>query len=295
MAHSSIAADRTETAGAASERPPPGLVLASEALREDLAPIEPGRGSGRVVTGGVALALVLLGVAMRQGVGPVAPENTSSSIAFAAAGIAVALACLPFSYTVRAVAVALLGGALMALGVVAAGPLASLRLGSTLGVELTRLLALAALPGALLFRARYRAYPRARLVLGVALLAALPFAIGRAGVFLDSASDLVDRAGAAVDVAVILSGLFGFMGADTTAGGAVWAALVLGVLSADIALRELDAPAGLTHWMAHSATAIGAACAGILAAMGEYHLLAAGLGRDARRMAKKRAQDVSPA
>lgn len=295
MAPSSIAADRTQPADAASERPPPRLVLASEALHEDLAPIEPGGGAGRVVIGGVALALGLLGVAMRQGVGPVAPENSTSSVTFAAAGTAAALACLPFSYALRATAVVVLGLGLMALGAGGAGPLTSIRLGSSLLVELTRLLALAALPGALLFRGRYRAYPRARLVLGLALVAALPFAMTRAAAFLDPAANLADRAGAAVDVAVILSGLFGFMGADTTAGGAVWAALVLGVLPADIALRELGAPVGLTHWLAHAATAVATACAGTLAAVGEYHLLAAGLGRDARRIAKKKAEDASPA
>jgi hypothetical protein len=283
MARSSIAADRAVESSAAPGRLAPRLVLASEALREDLAPLEPGSRAAPGVISGVALALALLAIGLRPGG---ADGATASSITFAAAGATAALASLPLSYPVRGVAVSVVGAGLLLLGAGAGGPLAGLRVGSTLGVEVWRILAVALLPGALLFRARYRAYPRARIVLGAALVAAAPFALCRGLVLLDSAAALADRARAAVDVAIILSGLFGFMGADTTAGGAVWAALVLGVLSSDIALRGLDTAVGLSHWREHAAAAIGTAAAATLTATGGYHLLASWLAGDAQRAAR---------
>src|SRR5260221_12561466 len=238
MAHSSIAADREGPSDASTARPPPVLVLASEALREDMAPLEPDRRVGRWVLGGVAVALGLLGIAMRYGVGDPKTGTTPASFTLAAAGAAGALAGLPFSYLVRATAILALGTALMLLGAAASGPLAGLRIGSSLPPELARLLALAVLPGALLFRARYRAYPKARVVLGLALIAAAPFAVSRGFVFASPRPSPAEEATAAADVAVILSGFFGFMGADTTGGGSVGASLWLGGLSSDIAVRR---------------------------------------------------------
>jgi hypothetical protein len=176
----------------------------------------------------------------------------------------------------------------MVLGADSIGPLAGLRLGSTMQLELTRLLVLATLPGALLFRARYRGYPRARLVLGLALVAATPFALTRGLIAASSAASLLDRVAAGVDLAVILAGLFGFMGADTTGGGSVWASLVILFLSLDIFLRELGTPESLALWEEHAATAIAAACAATMAAVGGYQLLAAYLARDARRLMRRR-------
>jgi hypothetical protein len=177
----------------------------------------------------------------------------------------------------------------MLLGVASLGPMAGLRLGSTLALEMSRLLALGTLPAALLFRARYRAYPVARWVLGAALFMTLPFVISRCFTAFEAHAALGDRAAALLDVAVILAGFFGFMGADTTAGGSVWAALVLGVLSTDIGLRGIGRAGA--DWLALAGTSVGTACAGTLAALGSYHLLASLLGRDARRNAGK----VTPA
>src|SRR5262249_29293183 len=153
------AADTAETPRGDTDRPPPRLVLASEALREDMAPIEPDGKVGRQAIGGVAVALALLGVPLRQGTERALIGDTAGSLSFAAAGAAAALAACPFSYTVRASAVLFLGLLLMALGLDGTGPLAGLHVESTVWLELTRLLVLATLPAALLFRARYRAYP----------------------------------------------------------------------------------------------------------------------------------------
>jgi len=127
-------------------------------------------------------------------------------------------------------------------------------------------------------------------VLGVALMAAVPFVASRCYSAFGPQVALADRGLALLNVAVVLAGFFGFMGADTTAGGSVWAALVLGILCADIGLRGLsDAATALPL----AATAVGTACATTLAALGAYHLLAAWLGGDARRAAQGPAGPIS--
>jgi hypothetical protein len=223
MARSSVAIERQATPGRKKPRHHPKLVLASEALKEDLAPLEPGRGAGRLGIGGVALALALLGLAMRFGVGRGALPSNASSVTFAASGAALALAALPFSYSIRAGAAAALGIALIVLGVDRIGPISIARSAP----DVARLVALTALPGALLFRARYRAYRRARWVLLAALAASLPFALDRGWTVADASLPIALRAGAAADVFIILAGLFGFMGEYTTGGTSVWAALVI--------------------------------------------------------------------
>jgi hypothetical protein len=293
MAHRSIAADSAEAPRGDTDRPPPRLVLASEALREDMAPIEPDRRVGRQVVGGVALALALLGIPLRASAERAMVGDTAASLAFAAAGAAGGLAVFPFAYPVRAAALLGLGLLLMGFGLGQIGPLAGLRMDGSVELELTRLVVLATLPAALLFRARYRAYPRARLVLGCALLGAAPFAISRGLVAADSAATVLDRAAAGIDVAVILGGLFGFMGADTTGGGSVWASLVIGLLSVDIVLRGVATGSGSRIWAELTATSIAAACAATLASVGGYHLLAARLARDARRETRRRASMAS--
>jgi hypothetical protein len=292
MAQRSVA---SRTVGAASDPAPRRLVLASEALREDVAPREPGAGAARFIVGGVAVSFALLGLAMRLGA-DVTSTGSGSSIALAAAGAAAGIAILPFPYFVRALSAAILGSFLLLLGIGGVGPLAGLAISGTQGGNVARVLALGILPGALLFRARYRAYPRARMVLGLGLAAALPFAVTRGLLLADATAPLLERGGAALDVAVLLAGLFGFMGEDTTGGGSVWAALTLFVLPADVALGELDRTqhhlgAGSVGWLRHAGAAAGTACAATLLAIGGYQALAAWLGADARREAKSRAKN----
>lgn len=282
MARSSVAFRRGVAAGRKGGRGPPNLVLASEALKEDLAPIEPGRGAGRLAIGGVAISLAFLGLALRHGVGRGTLPADASSVTLAAAGAGLAVAGLPFSYSLRAAAAATLGLALIGLGADGAGPLVIARSGS----DLARLLALAFLPGALLFRARYRAYRRARWVLVSALLIALPFAIDRTLAVANAGQPFLVRAGAVADIVIVLSGLFGFMGDDTTGGSSVWAALVIAVLSGNIALRQFAPstfPGGAL--LAHLGEALSTACATTLVTIGVFHLLSARLARDARQRA----------
>src|SRR5512140_191040 len=85
---------------AVSDPKPP--ILASEALREDLAPLQPALAECRVWLVGLALALATLGAAFRFGVGVPATHAESATIAFSAAGAVVAAAALPFPYALRA-------------------------------------------------------------------------------------------------------------------------------------------------------------------------------------------------
>src|ERR1043166_9708664 len=78
--------------------PPP--ILASEVLREDLAPIEPGRSASRLWDGGLAVLYLAVGVA--------------------------ATAVVPFPYLWRAIVGAGIGAFVVALGLFGGGPLALL-------------------------------------------------------------------------------------------------------------------------------------------------------------------------
>jgi hypothetical protein len=76
------------------------------------------------------------------------------------------------------------------------------------------------------------------------------------------------------------------MGDDTTGGSSVWAALVIAVLSGNVALRQLWPPAfpGESA-LVYFGVGISTACAATLVAIGLFHLLSARLARDARRRA----------
>ncbi|MET0596207.1 MAG: hypothetical protein ABW133_26155, partial [Polyangiaceae bacterium] len=74
--------------------PPP--ILASEVLREDLAPLEPGRRASRWWDGIVALLFLAVGVCLRLGfgVGSISPQ--ASAICLAAAAATGATGLVPF-------------------------------------------------------------------------------------------------------------------------------------------------------------------------------------------------------
>ncbi len=268
----------------ATETPKP--LLASEVLREELAPLQPSRVSCRVWQIGVAAALALLGLAMRWGVGLPFEQDAGATIAFSAAGAVAALAILPFPYALRAGVGLLLGGVLVALGLRGAGPLAGLAVDGGLLRHGTRLVVVAAVPAALMLRAHYRAYRRARILLAAALLLALPFVALEAMLVLDPGAATIPRVAAGVSIAAVCSSLLGFMGEGTTGAGSVWAAVILLVLPAEVALRQLT-PLGNadTGLLTYVATGVGVLCAGLLASLGLFQLMAAMLAPDARRAA----------
>ena len=259
-------------------------LLASEALREEVAPLEPGRREARAWLLGIAVVYGLLGFAFKAGIGVPDARIDASTISYSAAGAVAAVAILPFPYALRAGVALVLGVAVMTLGLRGAGPLAGLAVDGGLFRDLTRLVAVSALPAALIFRARYRAYGPARGILALALGLALPFVVVAALPILDPSGPVVSRAGAAVSVAVVFCSLFGFMGAGTTGAGSVWAGLVLLVLPSELALRELTPLAGPdTGVLTYPATSVALVAAATLAALGIYQLLAAALAGDARR------------
>jgi hypothetical protein len=265
------------------------LVLASEALKEDLAPLQPGKGSARWILIATAMALAFLGMAMRGGLGAHAGAPDAAGISFAAAGALGCVGLLPFPYALRAGVGVFFGFLLMLLGVRGLGPLGGMAVDGGVVRDICRLTAMSCLPAALLFRAHYRAYRRARLVLAAALLLSAPFAVAETLLALDASAPSIARASAVLDIVVVLCGLFGFMGQDTTGAGSVSASLLLLVLAASLGLRDLTPLAvSAEGLLVYTTTAIGTLCASTVMAMGLYQLLAAGLATDARARIGKR-------
>ena len=138
--------------------PPP--ILASDVLREDLAPIEPGRNASRLWDGGAALLYLGVGICLRLdlGVSQLAPQ--ASAICLAAAAASGATALVPFPYLWRAVVGAMVGATVVTLGLFGAGPLALLTApDSSAWIEALRVLTCTALPAALLFRSLLPSLP----------------------------------------------------------------------------------------------------------------------------------------
>jgi hypothetical protein len=259
-------------------------VLASEVLREDLAPYRPAERSGRLALGSIALALTCLGVGIRFGLGPGPVSPDASSLSFAAGGAALASALLPFPYALRAAVSTALGVALLALGLSEAGPLAALGASGPKWQAAARFGAMTILPAALFFRATYRAYRPARACLAVAVLLAMPFAWTQLLEVADGVTPVVLKAGALFNLVVVLCGLLGFMGQDTTGGGALCASVQIGVMAGDLALGELaGAPIQGYGPLTHGTTAAGLLCAAALASIGLFQMLSGFLAGDARR------------
>jgi hypothetical protein len=275
-------------------REPPKPLLASEALREEIAPIEPARQHCRAWLGVIAVGLAALGVAFRLGVGAPAVEPSAGTIAFSAAGAIAAVAALPFPYALRAGVAVLLAVVLMLLGMRGAGPLAGLAVDGGSIRDVARLVAISALPAALLFRASYRAYGKARWVLATALVCAAPFVLLEIVLALNPSAPMVARAAATLNVAIVLCTLFGFMGEGTTGAATLWAALMLVFVPADIGVRALTPLADAdTGYLTYPATAAALMITAFLASLGLYQLLAAVLGPDARRASMRRPSPTS--
>ncbi len=273
--------------GATPSKPPAAPkkpVLASEVLKEELAPLRPAATAARWWLAGTALALGLLGLAYRFGLGLPGETISASSETFGAAAALAGLAILPFPYVVRAVASLAVGVALMSAGVAGIGPLGGVAVDGGTIRDITRMVTLAVLPASLLFRVSYRAYGRARVILTIALLLSLPFLVGQILLAANSGVSEITRLAAGLAAAAVLCGLFGFMGSGTTGAGSVWAALVLALLPAETAFRQLTPLAGPdTGVFTYPAAAVGMLAAGLAASIGLYQVLAAMFAADARR------------
>ncbi|MCC6214071.1 MAG: hypothetical protein IT376_04335 [Polyangiaceae bacterium] len=261
--------------------PPP--ILASTALIEELAPLEPARQAGRLAFAVVGGALFTVGAAIRAGVGPAEAMGDASTIAFSAGGALVAAAALPFAYLARAGVALVCSGVLMGLGLQGRGPLAGLAIDGGLLRDVARLVALCGLPAALLFRSRFGEYRGTRLVLAAGIAASVPFVVLGALLAADDGAALVPRVAAGTSVATVIAASLGFLGGGGARSGGVFAGLVLAVLPAEIGLRELTPLADAeTGTLAYPLTAVGMVCAGVVAAVALFHLLAGALAQRAR-------------
>ncbi|HEY2513819.1 MAG TPA: hypothetical protein VGI39_23285, partial [Polyangiaceae bacterium] len=213
-------------------------VLASDILREEVAPRAPARRAVRLAL--LAFASTFFAGAAAEALGRIqldAPLALAGAVGTAL--VATFAAIMPLPYSARAVLAAAAGATPLVLGVQHLGPLAALGEGG-----LGRATAMAAmstlLPAALIFRARYRAYRGARTLLAAALLLSVPAIVLLALAFFGG-GELAPRVLAAVGVLAGAAATLGFMGPETSAGCAEWAGLVVGVQAALPAWRALQA------------------------------------------------------
>jgi hypothetical protein len=256
-------------------------VLASDILREEVAPIAPAQRAVRVWLALFAVAFALAAAARAfLGYGPPSPAVVSGSIATAV--VAALGAVVPAPYAARASLAAVAAFVPLAMGARGEGPLAALgfegKLHAWLGLWLVTML-----PGALLFRARYRAFRAARVLLAVVLAAAIPELV-LLGTGAALGGPLLVRVADGALVAATLTGFFGFMGEETTGGCNGWAALVIVVHAVRIGLRQVVIGDGAYGPAGYLVGALGVAVSSTLVAYAIFQLLAALLAREARKV-----------
>lgn len=264
-----------------ARRPP---LLASEALMDDLAPVEPSRDVARFWCVVVGVGFIALGSLPALGLR--AGQSLSVALSFLLGGLTLAAALDRISYRHRSVAMLAVGLLVAIMGLGNVGPAAGISLDAR-GLGVVRALAAIALPGALLFRARYRAYSGARWLLGAAFVVALPYIawiIGRVVLFEPNLA----TAGAIVALVVTLVGLVGFMGKETTGGGTYVGLGVLIGLGTELFLAELGHAGVNSPWPGIAIIAAVSTLAFVgatgLSALGLFQLLASRLSGDARRI-----------
>jgi hypothetical protein len=289
------ASSRWRAAAAAALRVPlsgvrPKPILASDVLKDEVAPLEPWAKTARWAC--AVSATLLLAIAF-------GPQNTPLASAFpfasSPAGLARppndvafaiglgAAALLPLPYALRALAISALGVGLLLQGMAAPGGelhgVFSAPLEGPSGVA-ARSVAATCLAATLFFRAHYRAYRGARALLALASLLALPFVVH--AVTLTEVGPPLVRLSSATSLLAVASSLVGFMGAGTTALASAWALALLAVLPLDLALRPFATghPVGAPWMVGVSVWAL--ACG--LAALGLFQTLASLLARHARQV-----------
>jgi hypothetical protein len=272
-------ADPTPTPPPVRYRP----LLASEALMEDLAPVEPARRAARIWCAGMGAAFLIFGSLAVLGIVP----GGAPLPWFVTGAITLVASVTRVTYRQRAVAMVVLG---LLSGVVAlrgaGGELLRADGGAAWG--LSRLLASVALPAALLFRSRYRAYAGARVFLGTALVISLPFGAHTSASLFGAGE--VATAGAVAVLLVLAASLAGFMGSETTGAGAYLAPATVTTLSFELGLRSLGQ--GSLLGAGTGAIAFGGAAG--LASLGLFQILAWRFAADARRIDLHSRRDSKP-
>lgn len=228
-------------------------ILASECLREDLAPNEPFPRATRVAIGGSAAALAVAAALM-------VPTSLARAAALAIASLVAMSAALGRDYRTR--------------GVLSIGALAGLFAAPSLAV-------VAAIPLAatLFVRTSYRAHRGTRRALAVCLgvfVIAVALDVGSAF----SGGTIAARVVSVAMGAVAAASLLGFMGEETTGLSSTWGALALLTAAASVLARGPLSAFGV-------AAALGVLAAGLCAAVGAYVVAATAIApteraRDAR-------------
>jgi hypothetical protein len=266
-------------------------VLASDILREEVAPKAPAQRAVRaalVAFSAISLVGAILASSALGHARLTAPWALEGAILTAV--VAALATAAPLPYGLRAAIAALVGAIPLALGAASRGPLARLGDEGT-GSALAMAVMATALPAALLFRSRYRAFRAARVILGVALAVSLPAVVLLALAVLDGAAPLGARCLAAVGILSATTATLGFMGPETSAGCAQWAALVVGAYAARPAWRAFaSAWAGSDlNTLALSAAALGGLVSTTLVAFAVFQVLATALAGQARQVDVHRA------
>lgn len=249
---------------------------------EDLAPMAPARSAARIWCAAVGLIFVLLGVLSAAGLRPGGYAASASAFSLGAVGLIAALTRV--TYRQRAVAMVMLGALSALFGLVRSGPALGIDVGGA-GWAAARAVAGAALPAALVFRGRYRAYAGARWLLGIAFAVSLPFLVHTVVRIVVLGLGL-EQIGAIAVVVAMAASLLGFMGSETTGAGALLATAVIGTLTIELALRAAFALEGvsLQGIVGVLCAAVAFATTSAVTSIGLFQVLAWRLAADARRI-----------
>ena len=260
----------------APPKPRPKPLLASEALMEDLAPVEPAKKDAQRWCAGLGSAFLILGTLPL--LGPLSGGLRAATPWLVTGVITLVAAATRVTYRQRAFAMVVLGLLSGVVGLQASGSTLALPAGGT-GWGLSRMVAAFSLAAALFFRARYRAYAGARVFLGTALALTLPFVVHAA---LDFGSTTLAQVGSVVALLGIVSTLSGFMGAETTVAGAYLGPAIVVAFATELGLRAAGAPDRSILAIVTSSLAF--AGGAMLAAIGVFQIAAFRFAADARRI-----------
>jgi hypothetical protein len=272
-------ADTGHEAPPATQRP----VLASEALKDDVAPVQPLARTARNISLLVGAVLAGLPLAERFGLPLGNTGQLQLALSLVLALLALGAGVLPRRYAQRAAVMLLVGVSSGALGALGFGPAAAAE-EATGEWGLVVLIAAIGLPAALLFRARYRAFLAARLILGAALALSMPFAV-HALLRTISAPALPLQVASGVAVGAVLLSLLGFMGGESTGAGNLMAAVVTIAIAAVLGTEALVDARGMApiDQALRPLVSVGVfAATALVGALGLFGLLAWRFGPQAR-------------
>jgi hypothetical protein len=254
-------------------------ILASETLLEEIAPLQPAKTLIRYWLAASSVFFLLSGIL--HSLGMLQPRR-AWVYALVLGLVSLLLAGVPIPYKWRAGTSVALGVTVIVVGLFHQGLLSQIVSAHDSWVwEFFRMVAATALPAALLFRARYRAYRGARYALIVGLLLAFPTAIHES---VDAFSGtILERISSATVMVSLLGSLLGFMGTGTTGASTLWAYAVAVSLGLDIAARALVPGTSMVDALMHGHAALVFILCCMLIAYGLFEFLAVIFAKDARR------------